>query len=299
MYNWQTDALAYPWKVRCPHFQQRFPTNDFQAFYNSGLDARGIFDPSLANRALLYNLKHPDKHDPLHPFSVDDGEGYFEGDHRWRFIGDCLIRGQWKQLVLGGIVNLSAAYLATGDPAYAHKAGVLLDRVADLYPTFDFGQQGVLYETEADTGYVSTWHDACRETRELALAYDRVSPALQDVALGFAKLDFAPQARPVGQEGIAENAEQLFALCIDAGINHLIYAGFAINWCLLMSPGGMLDMSRRGLMCSVLRQAVTAVENRETARLELGKQLALWRVSLAFGFVFDVDDFAGSISICP
>lgn len=53
----------------------------------------------------------------------------------------------------------------------------------------------------------------------------------------------------------------------------------------------MLDMSRRGVMCSVFRQAVTAVENRETARSELGKQLALWRVSLALGFVFDVDDF--------
>ena len=112
-----------------------------------------------------------------------------------------------------------------------------------------------------------------------------------DVARGFARLDFAPQARPVGTEGIAENAAQLFALCREGGINHLIYAGFAINWCLLMSPGGMLDMSRRGVMCSAFRQAVTAVENRETARSELGKQLALWRVSLAFGFVFDVDDF--------
>jgi hypothetical protein len=62
-----------------------------------------------------------------------------------------------------------------------------------------------------------------------------------------------------------------------------------------MSPGGMLDMSRRGVICSVFRQAVTAVENKETARLELAKQLALWRVSLAFGFVFDVGDFVSKI----
>jgi len=118
----------------------------------------------------------------------------------------------------------------------------------------------------------------------------------RDVARGFERLDFAPQARPVGEEGIAENADQLYALCERQSINHLIYAGFAINWCLLMSPGGMLDMSRRGVMCSALRQAVTAVENKETARGELGKQLALWRVSLAFGFVFDVDDLIRSIS---
>ena len=58
-----------------------------------------------------------------------------------------------------------------------------------------------------------------------------------------------------------------------------------------MSPGGMVDMSRHGLMCSALREAVTAVENRETARQELCKELALWRVSLAFGFVYRVADF--------
>ena len=116
-----------------------------------------------------------------------------------------------------------------------------------------------------------------------------------DVERGFARLDFMPSARPVGDEGVAENSHQLFALCREAGISHLIYAGFAINWCLLMSPGGMVDMERRGLMCSAFREAVTAVENRETARQELAKELALWRVSLAFGFVFDVDDFISAL----
>jgi hypothetical protein len=48
-------------------------------------------------------------------------------------------------------------------------------------------------------------------------------------------------------------------------------------------------------MCSVFRQAVTAVENRETARRELCKELGLWRVALAFGFVFDVDDFVAAV----
>ena len=116
-----------------------------------------------------------------------------------------------------------------------------------------------------------------------------------DVDAGFHRLDFHPQANPVGDEGVAENTSQLFALCREARINHLIYAGFAINWCLLMSPGGMLDMSRRGLVCSTFRQAVTAVENRESARLEQHKEEALWRVSLAFGFVFEVDDFIQAV----
>lgn len=117
-----------------------------------------------------------------------------------------------------------------------------------------------------------------------------------DVSRGFARLDFAPQARPVGEEGVAENGQQLLALCRQAGVNHLVYAGFAINWCLLLSPGGMAEMSRHGVMCSALRQAVTAVENRETARRELNKELALWRVALAFGFVFDVEPFIAALA---
>lgn len=117
-----------------------------------------------------------------------------------------------------------------------------------------------------------------------------------DVDRGFAALDFPPAARPLDHEGVAEDGYQLAALCRDAGINHLIYAGFAINWCLLMSPGGMVDMSRAGVMCSTLRQAVTAVENKTSAPTETHKEEALWRVALAFGFVFDVDDFTQALN---
>ncbi len=118
---------------------------------------------------------------------------------------------------------------------------------------------------------------------------------LSDIDRGFKALDFPAVARPLTHEGIAEDDHHLFALCKDANVNHLIYTGFAINWCLLMSPGGMMDMSRRGLLCSALRQAVTAVENKESARDELAKEMGLWRVALAFGFVYDVDDFIAAL----
>jgi nicotinamidase-related amidase len=116
-----------------------------------------------------------------------------------------------------------------------------------------------------------------------------------DIARGFAEVDFPPEARPLAHEPIAENARQLFALCRDRGINHIIYAGFAINWCLLLSPGGMADMAKHGILCSTIRQAVTAVENRESARTEGHKEEALWRVALAYGFVFDLEDFLESL----
>jgi len=117
----------------------------------------------------------------------------------------------------------------------------------------------------------------------------------EDIKRGFDRLNFSPQAKPRDDEGIAENGRQLFALCKEKEINHLIYCGFAINWCLLLSPGGMAEMQQYGIMCSALRQATTAVENGAAARFELCKEIALWRVSLAFGFVFDVNDFVAAL----
>jgi len=179
MYNWKMNALERPWKVQCPHCGEFFPKNDFEAFYKSGLDEHNVFNPEKADRLLLFNIEHPEPGDPLHLYGVDDGTGYAEDGKRWRFIGAYLIYGKWKQAVVDGIRTLAAAHLLTGDAACARKAAILIDRVADLYPTFDFNEQGILYERKADRGYVSTWHDACEETREIVMAYDMIFEAIK------------------------------------------------------------------------------------------------------------------------
>jgi hypothetical protein len=183
MYNWAIQPFSRAWKVQCPNCKQIFPTNDFEKFYKSGMDVHGVFDPKLADRSLLYNVEHPDPHDPLHTFGVDDGEGYVEGANRWRFIGAYLVRGVWKLQIFAGINNLSDAYVATADPAYAHKAGVLIDRLADLHPSYD-GSQLYVYEKTGPNhglthGYLSPWHDAAVEIRQVALAYDGIFDAIK------------------------------------------------------------------------------------------------------------------------
>ena len=175
MYSWKADALKAPWKLECPHCGTRFPKNDFHAFYRSGLDEHGVFDPQLADRRLLFNAEHPDQAIP----------STVRGGRRQRLRGRREPRGgssgPISSTASGSRPSSTAsstspqAYLLTGEPDYAHKAAVLLDRVADLYPTFDFKTQAVMYEGPASDGYVSTWHDACEETRQLALAYDQVS----------------------------------------------------------------------------------------------------------------------------
>jgi nicotinamidase-related amidase len=123
---------------------------------------------------------------------------------------------------------------------------------------------------------------------------DHVFPGahnVEDGAAAWAHTDFHPSTRPLPGEGIAHYETQLHALCKEAGINHLVYSGFALDACLLMASSGMVDMSRRGYLCSVLREATTSCEMKETARSEGCKELALWRVSVFFGFVFGVANF--------
>lgn len=117
----------------------------------------------------------------------------------------------------------------------------------------------------------------------------------EDIARGFKNMNFYKTTMPRDDEYICKNAHELFNVCKKEGINHLIYTGFAINACLTFSPGGMFDMMKRGVMCSAIRQAVTAVENKESAREQWGKEMALWWVSLLFGFVYDLDDFTDAI----
>ena len=116
-----------------------------------------------------------------------------------------------------------------------------------------------------------------------------------DVRAGFAAVDFPDPVRPEPGETIVDAAPALDHWCRENGVRHLIYTGFALNWCLLMSPGGMIDMSRRGYVCSAVRDATTSVENRESARTQSHQEEALWRVALAFGFVFDTADLLDSL----
>ena len=130
-YPYNPDIKNKPWKLTCPSCQIVFPTNDFAKYYASGIDETGVFNPSKANRAFLYNEAHPDPKDPLHKYGVDDGYGYVDSNgNKHRFIAYYV----WKywDYIYNGMGFLANAFLYTGDQRYAHKAAVLLDRVADL-----------------------------------------------------------------------------------------------------------------------------------------------------------------------
>lgn len=136
-YPYNPDFENKPWKLTCPSCGSVFPTNDFGKYYESAIDEHGLFNPAKGDTSLLFNTDHPDPKDPLHKFGVDDGFGYVAKNGRaYKFIGYYT----WKywRYINGGLAVLADAFLYTGDKRYAHKAAILLDRIADVYPSMDW-----------------------------------------------------------------------------------------------------------------------------------------------------------------
>ena len=107
--------------------------------------------------------------------------------------------------------------------------------------------------------------------------------------------DFPESSRPRGDEYVVDRADRLDAAARNLGATHLVYCGFAVNWCVWFISGGMVDMSRLGYVCSIIEEATTAVENAESARGEKHKAYALWTISVEFGFVFPIDEFLSGV----
>ncbi len=181
LYAWLYDPWERPFKLWCPNPNcgAEFPKNDFGKYYQSGIGQDGLFDPERADKKFLYNVEHPDPKDPNHTYGVDDGG--LHGWKDWRFIAYYFRVARWKEQVLGGIDKLSLAYVATGNPEYAHKAAILLDRVADVYPEMDYLKQGTVYHIESSAkGYVEYSIDAAKNVTTMARAYGRIVGAIEN-----------------------------------------------------------------------------------------------------------------------
>lgn len=135
-YPYTANPVEEPWKITDPSSGYKFPTNDFGAFYESGLDEHGIFREELADRSLLVNELYPER-GPT--WGVDDGNGWVDEDgNYYTFVAYYIHWHLWH----GGIIRnaleaLTNAYIYTGDMKYARAGIILLDRIADVYPDMD------------------------------------------------------------------------------------------------------------------------------------------------------------------
>ena len=144
--GWIIDVVEHPWKVKCPHCGKLYPSNDFEAFYKSGLDEQGSFSYDRADRGLLVNELYPEKG---RGFAVDDGRGWLADPEdpatmRYTFIPYYVLLTVWsagrkarEALGLQAVKTLAEAYLITGDRKYGFPAAGMYYKMALLYPTLD------------------------------------------------------------------------------------------------------------------------------------------------------------------
>ncbi|KYH41530.1 MAG: heparinase [Candidatus Bathyarchaeota archaeon B26-2] len=181
-YPWICNVESMPWKIKCPNCHEVYPKNDFGAYYRSALDRHGFFRRGAGDPRLLFNVEHPDPDDPLHKAWVDDGYGYNDPQTgRWDFIAYYVQWGLWPY-IRNLVTNAAEAYCVTDDPRYAHKAGVLLSRIADVYPDMDWAPLNRLGFSHSDGGSgAGRIEGQIWETRNAfaySLAYDRIYDAI-------------------------------------------------------------------------------------------------------------------------
>ncbi len=141
--RWHWDFDEHPWQAQCRNCNQWFPSNDFAAYYQSALDEQGKFRLGAGDPQYLKPIEG------ANPEWIDDGTGVKIGDGKWFFAAHYAFQ-VWHALI-DAAEDLATAYTLTNDARYAHKAAVILDRMADLYPEMDYSPHYRL-GMEASTG---------------------------------------------------------------------------------------------------------------------------------------------------
>lgn len=195
-YPWLATPLTDPWKLVDPSVPEDsdqpriYPTNDFGAFYASGLDEHGNFNRDRADQSLLVNELYPE----MGPtWGVDDGFGWIDdnGD-KWTFIAYYNHWLVWYSAttiyaevpsIYNGLRALRDAYITTGDISYARAGLILLDRIADVYPSMDtepYKRADGYFHSDGSSGKGKVvgciWETGVAQT--LCDAYDAFFPAI-------------------------------------------------------------------------------------------------------------------------
>ncbi len=183
-YPYTANHSINPWKLECPNCRMKFPTNDFGAYYKSGLDEHNIFNPELADKSLLVNTLYPEKGEN---WGVDDGYGYIdEKGNRYTFIAYYNHWHIWHTGIISKAINsLRDAFIYTGDMKYARAGVILLDRIADVYPDMDIWPYKVADGFLNSNGHTnrgkiigSIWETGLVE--DFIKAYDAFFPVMDD-----------------------------------------------------------------------------------------------------------------------
>ena len=115
----------------------------------------------------------------------------------------------------------------------------------------------------------------------IGIHWDKLSP----------QLSMSPAIEVQEDDYVIATGQQLHELLEERQILHLIYAGFATNWCVLGRDYGIRSMSRYGYNIILLRDATTGVEFPDTYENLFTTEIAIREVEQQYGFSASNDDF--------
>lgn len=147
---WKIDPFNHSFKIQCPIDGAWYPSNDF---------AKGD----------LTSGDFP-----------DDGTGFKKDGDTYYFIGE-YIHAVYLNGVRPALDRLSQLYVLTGDRRYAHKAAVILLRLAEQFPN-STDRKDRCYKTSyaAHSGLITDYIWSCGDMSGLAEDYDRIYDTLGD-----------------------------------------------------------------------------------------------------------------------
>ena len=208
LYAWITDPLAMPWKVQCPKCRRKFPSNDFESFYKLGIDEHGNWSYELAKQknaelvaagedGYLVNKDYPevDKQLGVTGWGVDDGYGYLTGHvypnntkEAHTYISFYNHWAIWHStgFLYTTIETLRDAYLYTGDAKYGRAGAILIDRIADVYPSmslrpYQLQMNDHPYYIAKGKVLDRIWEN--QPARDYSKAYDAFFPMYEDASV--------------------------------------------------------------------------------------------------------------------
>ncbi len=153
-YPWKMDREK-PFKVTCPVCGRTFPENDFQPWNTAGKDGE------------------PESGMPI----TDKGIGWVDKEgHRYYFVSYYIFWQRWTRDIIGGMGSLGQAYLLSGDPVYAHKAAIMMAKLAGEYKDFHYPTQCYHEGIWGVNGRISDYIWTTGNDSTIALAYDAIYP---------------------------------------------------------------------------------------------------------------------------
>ena len=117
-------------------------------------------------------------------------------------------------------------------------------------------------------------------------------PRLQDAIARYeTELKISDLVKPLPDEPIIATGDQLHDLLAERRILHLVYAGFATNWCVIGRDYGIIAMNERGYNIVLVRDATTGVEFHDSVEDLTATEIAIREVETKYAWSTTTDAF--------